>query len=173
MLKKHIYSDRIYRWSDINERQAYILLTPKANYPFETVIRTGTIRYTRLFDRTIQTLRQKRMQMYEWERAWSQILFNTQCLQKESGCYLRSHRPSRKGEKASFTFSKCTITIERNLRHKPRTSQKKRTFLNKLYGKHRCLLYVDKRRFVWSTCCEYDRKFYIMSTNYCLTKGGW
>ena len=152
MVKKELYSDHEYKWS---EKQINFNLTSKTYDTDETFSYYRAVNYTRLFNRAIQALWQARMPMYARQRTWSQILFNAQYLQRETGCYIRSFRSARESKKVSFSFSEDSRNTQGSWQHQPRASQKERNFLRRSNGYGGFFFYRVDKGDDCSTCRQY------------------
>jgi len=84
-----LLSDQLITWSDFNERAFYKSAQTQAQATAAQTAPAGC-GAARLPDRTLQTLRQTRLQVCQWSRAWSKVLFVGQPNRCTPGDGLRS-----------------------------------------------------------------------------------
>jgi len=131
MIYNILYSDHIYKWSDNYERIKFILFTEKTGDISQTSTKHKIISDPRFTYRTLQKMWKKGMQVYEWERPWTQILSKLKCLQEQAGCNLCSTGSNNRGEKLSKKLSELSNSSQTNMRYQQRTFTQKRTVLRK------------------------------------------
>jgi len=117
-------SDQLYKWSDKHERKNdYSSATQKNNTHKELAAFRGD--FARIFNRTIQALRQAWMQVRRITRTWAKILFVGQQAQAEAGNGLYPLNLSSPSKRIFREFSQDKNNPRRDLRNQPRTIETK------------------------------------------------
>lgn len=135
MRKNWVKSDKSNNMSGNHERKSISIPQKKEKDFGEAASIISNVYPSRLTNRTIQTVRQTRLQMLKRERAWSQILSFDELSQTKAGNGLCSTGLSFPGNRISWKFPKSKKNTRGNLHDKPGTSKEKRKTLN-LKEKH-------------------------------------
>lgn len=81
-----LLSGHLFKWSDYNETFFYLLFKAKTQKAYATTRKIRISNTARLFDRTLQKMWQKKLQMLQGKRPWTKILFIDYIIKKQS-CY--------------------------------------------------------------------------------------
>jgi|WetSurMetagenome_2_1015567.scaffolds.fasta_scaffold232711_1 hypothetical protein len=165
------YSDHVYRWSE-HEKQNHYLLTAQTLPPFKETGYHRSRHRARLPYRAIQTMRKKRLQMHAEQRTWPQVLSDSQHLWQQAGCHLRTHRRSTQCQKTPIKLPTVAKNYQRNLRYQQGASQKKRSLLSIEYEKRSYLRKHYRYSGCCNACCKYDPGIYRINPKHVISQGG-
>lgn len=136
MSKNKVQSDQLYDWSDNHATNNHQNSPPKTkNTPSQASPFAGHAAW--LTDRTVQALRQARMQMRERTRSWPQVLPIHQPVREEARNGLRPRGVPRTGKNLFAELSPRQRNPGRTLLHLPRAFAPQGTFLDGCFTNRR------------------------------------
>jgi hypothetical protein len=128
MISNEVLSDQLFTWSDTNDTE--IDCGPEKTAPVPPPPTAPTDRHPpRLTHRTLQTLRQARMQMRQGSRSWPQVLPVCKLSPFAPPNGLRTAGVSRPDQKVSCQLSTCSRDPGGGLRDQPRATPPARSAL--------------------------------------------
>lgn len=127
-----ILSDQLYTWSDEYTNRTSCCASQTPQRPCASAA-APSIYPARLFNREIQAMRQARMQMCRWSRAWTQVLSFGELSGPASTDGLRASGGSWTGFGVSRQLSADTRDSRRDLRDQPRVAASPRSALTRLH----------------------------------------
>lgn len=125
MISHMTISDQLYKWSDKHERKDNCSSATQKNNTHKELAAFGGD-FARIFNRTIQALRQAWMQVRRITGTWTKILFVGQQAQTEAGNGLYPLNLSSPSKRIFREFSQGKNYFRRDLRNQPRAIETKR-----------------------------------------------